>query len=147
MADRNKSRRATASVQQKQERALALLLEGKTNDEIAKAVGYRDRSGAHRAITAALERHAKTREDLADQALTIIHERLEKLLSQFTGQALMGDVQAGNLVLKIIDRYAKLYGADAPTKIDATITTRSEIDDQIEALMTAHDEADRQRSK
>ncbi|OLT35626.1 hypothetical protein BJF84_13450 [Rhodococcus sp. CUA-806] len=135
MADRKKSRRATATVMQKQEQALGLLLEGKTNDEIAKRVGYRDRSGAHRAITAALERHAKTREDLADKALTIAHERLEKLLSTFSERAEMGDVQAGNLVLKIIDRYSKLYGIDAPTKIDATITSRSELDDSIEALL------------
>ncbi|WP_141216692.1 MULTISPECIES: hypothetical protein [Nocardiaceae] len=147
MADKNKSRRVQASVQQKQERALELLISGKTNEEIAKTVGYRDRSGAHRAVTAALERHAKTREDLADKALTIVHERLERLLAQFTGRALMGDVQAGRLVLSIIDRYSKLYGLDAPTKIDATITTRSELDESIEKLFEAHEQADRAKQQ
>lgn len=147
MADKNKSRRVQATVQQKQEQALALLISGKTNDEIAKTVGYRDRSGAHRAVTAALERHAKTREDLADKALTIAHERLEKLMSTFSERAEMGDVQAGRLVVSIIDRYSKLYGLDAPTKIDATFTTRSELDDNIEKLLDAHEQADRAKQQ
>lgn len=134
MGDAKTSRRVSAKVLVKQEQALEMFLLGKSNQEIADKMGYRDRSGAHNAITAALARHSQARADLSERAMTVMMERLERLLFPHYIKGIAGDRASGELALRIFDRISKLQGLDAAVKIDATVTTRSELDAELEAL-------------
>jgi hypothetical protein len=84
--------------------ALKLRIAGFSYDDIAKRRGYRNRSGAFKAVERALAAGAE-----ADgTALEIT--RLDVLQRGLFQKAIMGDVQAALAVVKIIDQRSKLAG-------------------------------------
>lgn len=111
---------------EKQRQALEMRKAGKSFDIIAENLGYRDRSGAYRAIARALR---KTIQQPAEEVRTLEVERLDAMLQAMWTQAKSGNQGAIDRVLRIMERRAKLLGLDAPTKSEIRI---SELDAAIE---------------
>ncbi len=81
---------------------------------IADRLGYRSPSGAHKAVSTALN---KTLREPAKALRQVELERLDALLTGVWSAARRGNLGAVDRVLKIMDRRAKLLGLDAPTKV------------------------------
>ena len=90
---------------------------GATFDQIAEALGYRGRCGAHKSVTAALR---KTLQEPADELRTLEAERLDRLMLATWQAATGGELDAIDRVLKIMARRARLLGLDAPDRTDIT---------------------------
>lgn len=98
---------------ERQKEALSLRLVGLSYDAIAERLGFANRSGAFRAVQAALK---KTLQEPADELRTLELERLDSMLLPMMAQAKKGNQGAVDRVLRIMERRAKLLGLDAPTK-------------------------------
>ena len=109
-------RRLTAAERQRQ--ALELRKAGVTFETIATQLGYRNRSGAYKAVMSALRR---TLQEPADEVRRLELERLDALLLALWSQARQGHQGAIDRCLKIAERRAKLLGLDAPAQIDAAV--------------------------
>jgi len=90
---------------------------GMTFEEIARAVGYADSSGAKRAYDAAAQRFPV--ESIEQQRL-IQSERLDLLLKRVMKQIEEGEISLVNEALRIEKRRADLWGLDAPRKAEVT---------------------------
>lgn len=105
-------------------RALELHLAGATYEAIAKTCGYASRSGAHKAVQAALK--AAGDPPTTDQSLTTELARLDAMLTGLWPKARRGDVQAVDRVMKIGERREQLLLAasrrteTAPTDAERT---------------------------
>ncbi len=100
---------------ERQRKALELRKAGATFQQIAEQLGYKNMSGAYRAIEAAL---LKTLQEPADDVRKMELERLDKMMLGLWTGATSGHVPAVHGVLAIMERRAKYLGLDAPTKID-----------------------------
>ncbi|AFA74241.1 hypothetical protein GPOL_c32270 [Gordonia polyisoprenivorans VH2] len=94
--------------------ALALRIEGQPYRVIAEHLGYRDESGARKAVDRLLTRIEHER---VDELRQIEGQRLDALMAGHWDAALAGDVDAARVVLGVIDRRAKLFGLNAPTAV------------------------------
>lgn len=94
---------------QKQQRALQLRLEGKTFDEIAKEVGYANRSGARKAINRALDLVTLP---TADRFRREQMERTYALIDTLTPKVQTGDAQAAQALLRAMAALDKYTGLD-----------------------------------
>lgn len=93
---------------------------GLTFDQIAEKMGYSHPSGAHAAFKRALER---TRDDaLASEGRELHRARLETALTAIWDRVLSGDLRAIAMMLRILERDAKLYGLDMPVKTEIEVT-------------------------
>lgn len=110
---------AVLTARDKQRRALELRTEGRTLDQIADELGYADKSGAHRAITAALDRHEAA---AVDEYRDLEAARLNELQQAIWPLAKAGDIPAVTACVRIIDRRARLLGLDAPVLVDVNAT-------------------------
>ena len=106
-------RRVTAV--EKQRRAVELRLAGRTWQEIANTVGYRDHSGAVRAVESALQR---TLQEPSDSYRALTLERLTKVLQVFWPNMLQGDYPAAKMVLQTLTDIRKLMGLDSPVQVE-----------------------------
>ena len=88
---------------------------GRTWEEIADVVGYRDHSGAVRAVESALQR---TLQAPSDQYRALTLERLTKVLQVFWPSMLQGDHAAARMVLQTITDIRKLMGLDSPVQVE-----------------------------
>ena len=94
---------------------------GATFDAIAKKLGYADESGARAAFKRAMER---MRDDALNAEMRELHrQRLEVALTAIWSDVVKGDLEAIKVMLKILERDAKLYGIDAPVKTEMEVTT------------------------
>lgn len=98
-------------------KALELRKAGIPYQRIAESLGYKDASGAWRAVKAALK---KTLQEPADELRQIEIERLDAMLSSIWASVKQGQYGAIDRAIKIMERKAKLLGMDAPTKTDVT---------------------------
>lgn len=122
----------------KEKRVLELKRSGATWDAIAEVVGYSNASGAFKAYQRAMVRTLQQpAEELRDAEI----DRLDRLQRAHWFDAIgtkdtPPNIKAGEFILKIIDRRAKLLGLDAPTKIQAEVVTydASGIDADIERI-------------
>lgn len=122
----------------KERQVLELKRSGATWDAIAQVVGYSNGSGAFKAYQRAMVR---TLQQPADELRDAEIDRLDRLQRAYWFEAI-GDKntppvhKSAEIVLKIIDRRAKLLGLDAPTKIQAEVVTydASGIDADIERI-------------
>lgn len=129
------SARRLANAEVRRALALELFLAGKTHQQIADELDYADRSSAWRAVRSALDEHAERHKELAARALPVVLERLERLWEPQYTAAQAGDPRAAELCLRMLDRYSKLHGLDR-IQVEATVTTRTELDAEIEDLVT-----------
>lgn len=93
--------------------------QGLTLEEIAKIVGYANPAVVSNALKRAYARI--TAEDV-NEMRQLESARLDHLQHANWDAAMQGDYQAGSLVLKIIDRRAKLFGLDMPIRIQQEVT-------------------------
>jgi hypothetical protein len=94
---------------------------GATFDAIAKKLGYADESGARLAFKRAMER---MRDDALNNEMRELHrQRLEVALTAIWPAIVKGDFEAIKVMLKILERDAKLYGIDAPVKTEVEVTS------------------------
>lgn len=98
---------------ERQRQALELRKAGVGFQSIADQLGYKDHSGAYRAVRAALK---KTLQEPADELRAIEVERMDQMLAGLWPKATTGDTWAVDRVLKIMERRANLLGLDAPVK-------------------------------
>jgi uncharacterized protein YbjQ (UPF0145 family) len=122
----------------RENRALLLHCSGLTYEEIAAELEM-SLSGTHDAVKRALRK----RNLEGDEALAELRAKHSEILRMVVrGQmpaVLKGNTRAGEVVIKALEREAKLYGADAVVKLDVKVTERlqAEIDElvgQMESL-------------
>jgi DNA-directed RNA polymerase subunit K/omega len=102
-------------------KALEMRMQGLSYDEIARKLGYANRSGAYKAVCTLLAERAKQANDDADQLLVLELARLDRMLVYAEKRAKKGDPQAIRAALAVSERRAKLLGMDAPTKADVNM--------------------------
>ena len=122
--------RQAIQVQGRQLQALELRKAGVSYEAIAASLGYRDRSGAYRAVTAALK---LTLREPAEELRTLELERLDAMLLALWRRVQAGDEKTVDRVLHIMERRARLLGLDAPL--------RSEFNGSFSAPFDLHAEA------
>jgi hypothetical protein len=104
------ARKAEASI--KACRAVELVRQGKTYDQVARAVGFANRGTAHRVVSKALsERLIEGIDDLREIELA----RLDALQAALWPRVEKGEVRAINSVVRIIDRRCRTLGLYPPT--------------------------------
>lgn len=116
-------------VAERQQRALELRRDGHTYDQIADELGYSDRGGAFRAVQQALRRAvapaAKQLRDREGQRLELLwHDAYELVQAS-------SDVKAILACVRISESLRRLYGLDAPVKVQHS----DHLDAEIERLV------------
>jgi transposase-like protein len=94
----------------KRARALELRLAGATYADIARAVGYADRSGARQAVQQAMAENPPDRDQVT--ALDTELARLDAMLTGLWPKARRGDYAAVDRVMAIDRRIAELLGEE-----------------------------------
>ena len=107
--------RSLAQARIKRARAVELMSEGKSYDQIAREVGFAHRGSAHRADSKALaERTVEAVDDLRQIEL----DRLDRLQESLWPKAMDGDLQAVITILRITDRRIRLLGLQKDTGVE-----------------------------
>lgn len=114
-------------------------LAGKNFPEMAKELGYANKSNAFRALKSALVQRAKERADLADHVLEMILGRFDKLLETHMRIATdeskpLDAARSAAIVLQTCDRIIKQFGLDQPQQHTVTIATVDDVDREIAEL-------------
>jgi hypothetical protein len=109
---------------------------GLTLDEIAIRVGYSSPASVHYALKRINERIS--REDV-EEIRNLESERLDLLQAANWNNAMQGDVPAGALVLRVMERRAKLLGLDMPIRVQQEVTVWNgdgDLDGEIQSLIS-----------
>jgi hypothetical protein len=134
MANRNKTPKP--ELIDKERKALELRRAGATYDEIAQALGYATPQGAYLAYNRAIKRTLV--EGGAEEARQSELDRCDRLQRAYWAKAMSGDIQAGGIILKVMDRRARYLGLDAPIKQQVEVTTYeggTEVDRELQRLI------------
>jgi hypothetical protein len=118
----------------KERQVVELRRAGATYEECARAVGYATAQGAYLAYHRALKR---TLLDAgADEMRNVESDRLERLQRAAWPNAMAGETQAINAVIRIMERRARLLGLDAPSKlqVEATVYDTGTIESEVAKL-------------
>lgn len=98
-----------AIIESRTARCIELAMKGTPYSEIARAVGYKNKSSAWRLVNDALT-------ERVDEAVEVYRAtelaRLDSLQSSLWDQAMEGDLAACNAVLRIVDRRIRLLRLD-----------------------------------
>ena len=100
---------------ERQLQALELRKAGASYEAIAERLGYADRSGAYRAVKAAL---TLTLREPAAELRSLEAERLDAMLLPLWRRVQTGDEKAVDRALRIMERRARLLGLDAPASVE-----------------------------
>jgi len=107
--------RSLAEARIKRVRAVELLAEGCSYEEIARGVGYTNRGSAHRAVSKALSEHQAENIDLLR---AVEGDRLDALQSAVWDRAMAGDVRAVAAVLRVMACRIRLFGLDERNAVE-----------------------------
>ena len=107
------ARRITAAERRAQ--ALDLRLAGYSFEAIGQQLGI-SKQAAYKHVSTALETLHTQTDNSAEQLRALELERLDALLKGCWTAASAGDPESTRVVLKVLERRAKLLGLDAPTK-------------------------------
>ena len=99
--------------------ALTLRRRGSTFREIADKLGC-SRAMVHKYVAGALREYAAANKEETEVYRALEADRLDALHAAIWPKAMNGDMRAVDRVLRIMERRAKLFGLDAPTKVAAT---------------------------
>lgn len=111
------------AVVERRARAVELRKAGAGYGAIARQLGYKDRSGAYRAVKAALRELVR---EPAAELVTLELARLDDLLLALWPEARRGNVAKVDRVLKVMARRAALLGLDAPRRFAEVLDPRRE---------------------
>jgi hypothetical protein len=110
------ARRADATI--KACRAVELVRQGQSYEQVARAVGFANRGTAHRVVTKALaDRLVDGIDDLRHSEVA----RLDALQAALWPKVERGDVRAVNTVMRIIHRRSRLLGLYTTTEVEAPL--------------------------
>lgn len=127
----------------KENKVLELRRAGETWERIAAAVGYANASGAQKAYQRVVTR---VQRESVDEIRDLELDRLDRLQRAYWTPAVVErDRRSAELVLKIMDRRARLMGLDAPSKVQAEVITYDgnyDYDADIERIIGLLDEVD-----
>ncbi|QMU22053.1 hypothetical protein [Gordonia rubripertincta] len=139
MGDAKTSVRYQSNIMEREARCLELFLAGAKYVHIAKQVGFREPQSARKAVERAIARRRQERDELADEAATVMLDQLDMLYRAHITTALdrnsPDQYKATDQVLRVLDRKAKLQGISAPVQVEATVRVKDELDDEIAALV------------
>jgi hypothetical protein len=99
------------SVEHRRQQALSLALAGRSYDDIARELGYANRSGPWKLVSGALR--ARLDESVAEYRRLEL-ARLDALQAAHWQAALEGEVNAVNTCVRVILARVKLLGLDQP---------------------------------
>ena len=102
--------RNKALAQERRTKAVALAVSGHGYQAIADLMGYANRGTVYRIVQEALKAHQVTS---IDEVRELEATRLDALQAALWPDAISGNCQAGQTVLKIMDQRAKLLGLHA----------------------------------
>ena len=103
----------------KENKVLELRRSGETWERIAVAVGYANASGTQKAYARVVSR---VQRESVDEIRDLELDRLDRIQRAFWTPAIVDrDKRAAEVVLKVMDRRAKLLGLEAPTKVQAEV--------------------------
>lgn len=97
----------SAEVIERRTRAVELARSGMSYDDIAERLGYANRSGAWKAVQAALKEHQA---DAVDEYRARQLMALDRLQMSAWGEALAGDTKAVRMVVRVIGPRSRLLG-------------------------------------
>lgn len=97
----------SAAVVERRTRAVALARSGASYDDIAKELGYANRSGAWKAVQASLR---AVQADTVDEYRALTIDRLEALLAAVWDKAMTGDIHAVAAARRIVDAESRVLG-------------------------------------
>lgn len=100
--------------------ALDHRLKGLSYRDIADEMGM-DRSTVYRYVHAAIKRIQKKYTEKANTLVTMERQKLDKLEVYLLKATREGDIKAATIMLKIMERRAKLLGLDEPSKSEVKI--------------------------
>jgi hypothetical protein len=100
---------------QRRIQALNFRLQGLTYREIGEAMGFSE-ARAHKIVTTELRRLNDKRSELATEQRKLDAARLDTMLKTLWPAVLKGKPEVIDRALSIMQRRAKLYGLDAPTR-------------------------------
>ncbi len=102
-------------------RAIRLVTEGKTYQQVADVLGYSNRGTVHRLVRTALERETV---DSVGELRRLEGDRLDALLRSIWDQAMTGDLAAVRTAAGIVMARVKLFGLDGQ-EVQLTTTGRT----------------------
>ncbi len=111
--------------------ALELRKAGATYDEIARRLGYSNRSAARRLVVRALDR---TVSEPANELRTLECARLDALLQALWPKAMEGNPRSVEVALQVMERRARLLGLDAPPRRVVEVLTADVVERAIQEL-------------
>lgn len=119
-------------------RALDYRRKGHTYEEISRYMGLGGPGVAYRIIQRAM---SKAIVENADEVRAVELDRLDGFLTRLQEKIERGDTKAIDTALRIMDRRAKMLGLDAPTKVQAEVTTHDadSIDGEVARLVALLD--------
>ena len=132
---RQKSSVATV---EREAQALSLRRRGMPYNDIATYMGLSGPGAAYRIVQRGL---CRLIQEPADDVRAMELDRLDTFLFRLSGRIELGDTKAIDTALKVMDRRAKLMGLDAPTKVQAEVTTNdgTSIDSEVARLVALLD--------
>lgn len=101
-------------------KVLELRRAGLTWQRIAEEVGYKDHSGAYMAYKRAMKR---TLQQPADELRQQELDRIDRLQLAAWAEAMKGHVGSIAVIIRLMERRARLLGLDTPIRIEQEITT------------------------
>ena len=116
---------------EREERVLELRKAGASLREIAKDIGYANSSGAQAALDRALRRATAPNIELLRETEG---ERLDALQFGLWPKAMNGDSRAAEVIVKVMERRARLFGLDAPLHKVIEVISEDAIDKAIREL-------------
>lgn len=95
---------------------------GMNLDQIAKEVGYSDRSAAKKAIDRAMKRRYQETTEHRDVLIQRHVEITRAMIRGLAPKIVQGDVRSIEIGVKVLERESRLLGLDAPIKADLKVT-------------------------
>jgi hypothetical protein len=130
----------------KENKVLELRRSGETWERIAQVVGYANASGAQKAYMRVVKR---VQRDSVDQIRDLELDRLDRIQRAYWKPAIVDlDKRSAEVVLKVMDRRAKLLGLEAPQKVQAEVMTYDgnfDYNNDIERIIRLLDEVDQSK--
>ena len=115
----NKTSQRTIEARERRTKAVAMRKMGWSYGRIAVQLGM-TKSSVHKAVTKALTEAQEYLNGEAGILRTQELDRLDDLQASFWIDATKGNPKAGMMILRLMERRAKLLGLDAPAKIAQT---------------------------
>lgn len=100
-----------------------------TYAQIAVELGYAQESGARRAVERGLAARVAQQGQLRDILIGVQLEILGEVFAGLRPKVRNGDARAAEVILKGLDRHAKLFGLDAPIQhhVDTPMVTADQL--------------------